>query len=60
MRDLLAALDTLAGTDATTAQRDQAAAHVADCHSRAERACADLARQLTYAHELTDRLARYR
>ncbi|BCI51664.1 MerR family transcriptional regulator [Mycolicibacterium litorale] len=60
MRDLLAALDTLAGSDAAAAQRDEAAAYLADCHTRAQQACADLARQLAYARELTDRLARYR
>jgi DNA-binding transcriptional MerR regulator len=58
MRDLLAALDTLAGP-ASGAQREHATAFLAECHTRARQACADLARQLDYAHELTDRLARY-
>ncbi|OBB62069.1 MerR family transcriptional regulator [Mycolicibacterium monacense] len=58
MRDLLTALDTLAGP-AADAQRAQATAYLAECHTRAQQACADLARQLAYAHELTERLARY-
>ncbi|MGE2715239.1 MerR family transcriptional regulator [Mycolicibacterium litorale] len=60
MRDLLAALDTLADPTATPARRDDATTHLADCHARAQQACADLARHLAYARELTDRLARYR
>jgi MerR family transcriptional regulator, copper efflux regulator len=61
MRELLAALDTLAGPadPADHAQRDRATAYLAECHTRARQACADLARQLDYAHELTARLARY-
>jgi MerR family copper efflux transcriptional regulator len=58
MRELLAALDTLAG-EATEAQRARATTYVADCHTRAQRACAELTKQLAYAHELTDRLAHY-
>ncbi|WP_197373191.1 MerR family transcriptional regulator [Mycolicibacterium baixiangningiae] len=60
MRELLGALDTLAAPDATPARREQATAYLAECHTRARQACDDLARQLDYAHELTNRLARYR
>jgi DNA-binding transcriptional MerR regulator len=55
MRELLAALDTLSAD----AQHAHATAYLAECHTRARQACADLARQLDYAHELTERLARY-
>ncbi|MGK2853846.1 MAG: MerR family transcriptional regulator [Microbacteriaceae bacterium] len=60
MRELLGALDTLDGDDSTKAQRAQAMSYLADCHQRALQACAKLARQLAYAHELTDQLAQYR
>ncbi|MBI3227943.1 MAG: MerR family transcriptional regulator [Mycolicibacterium cosmeticum] len=60
MRELLAALDTLAAPAASPAERDRATAHVAECHTRAEEACVKLIRQLAYAEELTDQLARYR
>ncbi|BBX18661.1 MerR family transcriptional regulator [Mycolicibacterium duvalii] len=60
MRELLAALDTLASEDTGDAARAQAAEFLADCHARAEQACATLTRQLGYARELTDQLARYR
>lgn len=59
MRDLLCALDTLASATATEAQRADAAGFLAVCHTRAQAACATLTKQLGYARELTDQLARY-
>ncbi|KUI39207.1 MerR family transcriptional regulator [Mycobacterium sp. GA-2829] len=59
MRELLDALDTLAEPGADATQRAHAQAHLAACHTRAEQACGELTRQLAYAHELTERLARY-
>ncbi|OMC41267.1 MerR family transcriptional regulator [Mycobacterium sp. GA-1841] len=59
MRHLLDALDTLNSPDAATAEREAATAYVAECHTRAAEACAKLSRQLAYAHELTEQLARY-
>lgn len=60
MRELLNALDVLNDADAPSSLADRAAAYVAECHSRAERACVELTRQLAYARELTDQLAQYR
>jgi MerR family transcriptional regulator, copper efflux regulator len=60
MRELLSALDTLDAPVASAAERVKAAAYVAECHTRAEEACLKLTRQLAYAEELTDQLARYR
>jgi DNA-binding transcriptional MerR regulator len=60
MRELLDALDTLTAGTATSAQCAQATAYLGECHRRAEEACAKLTRQLAYAHELTEQLARYR
>jgi DNA-binding transcriptional MerR regulator len=59
MRDLLTALDTLDNTASTKTQREAATAFLADCHTRAQQACEKLSRQLGYARELTDQLARY-
>ncbi|WP_197379231.1 MerR family transcriptional regulator [Mycolicibacterium mengxianglii] len=60
MGELLAALDVLNTPATSAAQRAAAAAYLADCHTRALQACAQLTKQLTYARELTDQLARYR
>ena len=60
MRDLLGALDTLSATDATDAEQSTAASFLVGCHTRAQDACATLTKQLGYAQELTERLARYR
>lgn len=59
MRDLLAALDTLATATSTEAQREAATAFLANCHTRAQQACEKLHRQLGYARELTDQLAQF-
>jgi MerR family transcriptional regulator, copper efflux regulator len=59
MRDLLGALDTLADPSYSNAERVQAAAFLAVCHTRAQEACATLTKQLSYAHELTEQLAAY-
>lgn len=54
MRELLAALDTLgARADDATAM-----SYVAECHRRALQSCSKLRKQLAYAEELTDLLAR--
>lgn len=60
MRQLLDALDTLNSSAATTAQRAEATAYLAECHTRATDACVKLTRQLAYAQELTEQLAQYR
>ncbi|WP_422741934.1 MerR family transcriptional regulator [Mycobacterium sp. WMMD1722] len=60
MRSLLDALEVLDTPTASPARRDRAAGYLADCHTRAEQACAKLTTQLAYARELTERLARYR
>ncbi|WP_029106695.1 MerR family transcriptional regulator [Mycobacterium sp. URHD0025] len=60
MRQLLEALDTLNSPTATIAQRAEAITYVAECHTRAQDACAKLSRQLAYAQELTEQLADYR
>lgn len=60
MRQLLAALDTLEAVDATALEHSEARAHVIECHRRAQAGCRKLARQLAYARELTDQLARHR
>ncbi len=60
MRQLLDALDTLNSPTATIAQRAEAITYVAECHTRAQDACAKLSRQLAYAQELTEQLADYR
>lgn len=59
MRNLLEALDVLSSAEATHAERDQATAYLAVCHTRAQDACVTLAKQLGYARELTEQLARY-
>lgn len=59
MREVLAALDTLEAGDASAADRARATGYLAACHSRAEQACASLSRQLAYARELTEQLARF-
>lgn len=59
MRDLLQALETIAAPTSTHAQQATAATYLADCHTRAEQACAKLTKQLAYARELTTQLARY-
>lgn len=59
MRELLTALETLSASTADTAQRAEAAAYIAECHTRAREACVTIAKQLAYAHELTDQLAFY-
>jgi DNA-binding transcriptional MerR regulator len=59
MRELLLALDTLGAPMARPAQRADAAAYLAECHTRAQQACVTIAEQLAYAHELTDQLASY-
>ncbi|OBF31120.1 MerR family transcriptional regulator [Mycolicibacterium peregrinum] len=60
MRELLDALDTLNSPTSTAAQRTDATTYVAECHTRAQEACAKLTRQLAYAQELTEQLAHYR
>ncbi|MGB5150048.1 MAG: MerR family transcriptional regulator [Mycobacterium sp.] len=60
MRGLLEALDTLDNDASTKTQSAQAMRYLADCHQRTLQACAKLAQQLAYAHELTDQLAQYR
>lgn len=60
LRQLLAALDTLNSASAAPAKQAQALAYVGRCHTRAEDACAKLAQQLAYAHELANQLADYR
>lgn len=59
MRELLAALDTLADPASVAADREQARAFLSVCHTRAQEACATLTKQLTYARELTDQLAEF-
>ncbi|AFM15642.1 putative transcriptional regulator [Mycolicibacterium chubuense NBB4] len=59
MRELLDALETLDSGDAGEADRAQAAAYVSVCHRRAQDACAALTKQLGYARELTEQLARF-
>lgn len=59
MRELLVALETLRTPTSSARQRAEAATCIAECHTRAQQACVTLARQLTYAHELTDQLASY-
>lgn len=59
MRDLLAALDTLAAPDSGPAQRADAVAYLSVCHARALQACDKLSTQLGYARELTEQLAQY-
>ncbi|MEW5812474.1 MAG: MerR family transcriptional regulator [Actinomycetota bacterium] len=59
MRQLLAALGTVESAGADATELEQARTYLADCHERAERACVSLTRQLAYARELTDQLARF-
>ncbi|MDY6996665.1 MAG: MerR family transcriptional regulator [Actinomycetota bacterium] len=59
MRELLAALDVLDDHEAAQDARARAGEYLALCHTRAAEACASLSRQLGYARELTDQLARY-
>ncbi|CAN5425418.1 MerR family transcriptional regulator [soil metagenome] len=56
MGELLTALDTLSDP---MADKAQAMAYLAECHTRAREACAKLTKQLAYAQELTDQLSRY-
>ncbi|GAA2092737.1 MerR family transcriptional regulator [Microlunatus panaciterrae] len=58
MRRLLEALDTLATSTSTATERAAARAFVVECHRRAEDSCQLLRRQLGYAEELTELLAR--
>ncbi|MCV7206975.1 MerR family transcriptional regulator [Mycolicibacterium peregrinum] len=60
MRELLDAIDTLNSPTSTATQRAAATTYLAECHTRAQEACAKLTRQLAYAQELTEQLARYR
>lgn len=60
MRELLDALDTLKSPTSTATQRAEATTYLAECHTRAQEACAKLTRQLAYAQELTEQLAHYR
>ncbi len=59
MRDLLLALETIDSPTSTRPQQSAAATYLADCHIRAEQACAKLTKQLAYARELTTQLAGY-
>lgn len=59
MREMLQALETIESPTSTTTQRSAAANYLADCHARAEQACAKLTKQLGYARELTSQLAGY-
>lgn len=59
MRELLAALDVIDDAKASAARRREAMAYLAECHRRAEEACAQLTKQLGYARELTEQLARF-
>lgn len=58
MRRLLDSLDLLASTGGSEDDRQRAATFVVDCHRRAEESIARLRRQLAYAAELTEVLAR--
>lgn len=60
MGELLDALDTLNSRDSSASQRSHATAYLAECHTRAQEACVKLTKQLGYAQELTEQLARYR
>lgn len=60
MRELLDALDTLDSPAASADRRAEATAFLAQCHARAQEACAKLTQQLAYAQELTEQLSRYR
>ncbi|WP_373693401.1 MerR family transcriptional regulator [[Mycobacterium] burgundiense] len=59
MRRLLAALHALDAADSTAVENAAARAYVLECHRQAQDACTELARQLAYACELTEQLARY-
>lgn len=56
MRDLLAALDTLADPAATTAVRADATAFVDQCSDAAQQRCAELRAQLAIAEEFANTL----
>lgn len=58
MKRLLASLQVLDDPDADTAARDEASAFLAHCRVRTEDSCRTLARQLAYAEEFQDLLAR--
>lgn len=60
MRELLDASAVLDDSASTGAERARAADALAGFHRRAVDACATLTRQLGYARELTEQLARYR
>jgi DNA-binding transcriptional MerR regulator len=60
MRELLGALDTVDSAEAGETERAQATEFLAVCHARAEDACATLTKQLGYARELTEQLARFK
>lgn len=53
MKDLLDALDTLNGGGASGKQRTAAAAHLQQCHAKAQESAEKLRKHLTYAEELT-------
>lgn len=57
MRQLLAALDTVASDHASADDLEIAKEYLAACHARAVQACDALTRQLGYAAELTEQLA---
>jgi len=58
MRQLLTSLAVLADPAADAEAREAASAVVANCHARAEDSCRTLRRQLAYAEEFIDILAR--
>ena len=60
MRELLDALDVLDDGTSSGAERVRATDALAEFHRRAADACATLTKQLGYARELTEQLARYR
>lgn len=57
MAALLAALDLLSDPGASSADTEAAQDVVRTCHAQAEESCARLRRHLTWAEELTARLA---
>ncbi len=59
MRELLSALEVLSSAEATDSDRARAGEDLALYHRRAGEACQTLSRQLSYAQELTEQLARY-
>lgn len=59
MGELLDALDVVHHGEAADEHRARALRHLAECHERAQQACTKLGRQLAYAEELTEQLARF-